>query len=89
MEENEVSEMWRDYHAMKQKKKRSNLAYSTKLLTDSGIEFVSHNMGIHLVITKQEKVIDFWPSTGLWWVRGNKKKSRGINQLIQFVRSDK
>ena len=84
---NEVSEMWRDYRDMKQKKKRSNLAYSTKLLTDSGLTFVSNNFGVHLVLEKNGQSIDFWPSTGLWWIRGTSNKRRGIQKLIQFMKA--
>ena len=87
-EVNEVSEMWRDYHEMKQQKKRSNLEHSTSQLADCGIPFVSHNGGIHLVVTKEARTIDYWPSTGLWWIRGTTHKRRGIQKLIQYMRSE-
>lgn len=82
---NEVSEMWRDYRDMKQKKKRSNLAHSTAQLSNAGLPFTSHNMGVHLVLMKGDQPIDFWPSTGLWWVRGSSNKRRGIEKLIKYM----
>lgn len=86
MSDNEVSEMWRAVREHKQKKKRSNLAYSTAQLTAAGLPFDSHNMGVHLVLMKGNQPIDFWPSTGLWWIRGSTNKRRGIQKLILFMK---
>lgn len=86
MSDNEVSEMWKAVREHKQKKKRSNLAYSTAQLTAAGLPFDSHNMGVHLVLMKGDQPIDFWPSTGLWWVRGSSNKRRGIQKLILFMK---
>jgi hypothetical protein len=83
---NEVSEMWRERREYKQKKKRSNLAHSTAQLTSAGLPFVSHNSGVHLVLMKGEQAVDFWPSTGLWWIRGTSNKRRGIQKLIQYLK---
>lgn len=82
----EMAELWADYKAHKQKKKRSNLAYSTGQLSAAGLPFTVHNGGIHLVLTKGAETIDFWPSTGLWWVRTNRNKRRGINKLIAYMK---
>jgi len=86
MSDNEVSEMWKAVREHKQKKKRSNLAYSTAQLTAAGLPFDSHNMGVHLVLMKGDQPIDFWPSTGLWWIRGSSNKRRGIQKLILFMK---
>jgi hypothetical protein len=40
---NEVSEMWRERREYTQKKKRSNLAASTAMLTVAGLSFQSNN----------------------------------------------
>jgi hypothetical protein len=85
MSDNEVSEMWRERREYQQKKKRSNLAHSTAQLTSAGLPYVSHNMGVHLVLMKGDQPIDFWPSTGLWWIRGTTNKRRGIQKLILFM----
>lgn len=82
---NDVSEMWRAVREQKQKKKRSNLAHSTAQLTAAGLPFASYNMGVHLVLMKGDQPIDFWPSTGLWWIRGSSNKRRGIQKLILFM----
>ena len=82
----DMAEGWAEWRQAKQEKKRSNLAASTKMLTDAGIAFTVHNNGIHLVLQKGADTIDFWPSTGLWLKRGNKTKSRGIKTLITFMK---
>lgn len=85
----EMSEVFADLRKAKQAKKRSNLAASTRMLQESGVNFESHNMGIHLVIKMNDKIIDFWPSTGLWWIRGTSNKRRGIEKLIRHVKLEK
>lgn len=83
----EMAEVWSDLREHSQRKKRSNLASSTALLNHNGIPFVSHNNGIHLVVTKGDKTIDYWPSTGLWWIRGTRNKRRGVKRLVSFMKS--
>jgi hypothetical protein len=82
----EVAEMWGDLRAMRQAKKRSNLAASTRMLLDNGLQFVTHNGGIHLTLTKGDQTIDYWPSTGLWWIRGTANKRRGIARLLTYMK---
>jgi hypothetical protein len=82
----DMGEGWAEWRQAKQEKKRSNMAYSTRQLREAGIEFTMHNSGIHLVLKKGENTIDFWPSTGLWWVRGAQKKCRGITRLITYMK---
>ena len=82
----EMAELWADFRAHKQEKKRSNLAYSTRQLEAAGIAFKVHNAGIHLVLTKGEQTIDFWPSTGLWWIRGTSNKRRGVQRLMAYMK---
>lgn len=82
-------EIWETYAALrqiKQEKKRSNLAYSTGQLVRAGIAFESHNNDIHLVVKKGDETIDYWPSTGLWWIRGSRNKRRGMDKLIRHMK---
>jgi hypothetical protein len=83
----EMGEVWAEFRAFKQEKRRSNLANSTKLLEAAGVAFTSHNEGIHLVIQKDAETIDYWPSTGLWWIRGTRNKRRGVQRLIAYMKS--
>lgn len=82
----DMAEVWADFRAYKQAKKRSNLAASTRLLEHNGIAFTVHNNGIHLVLAKGIEIIDFWPSSGLWWIRGTSNKRRGVKRLIAYMK---
>ena len=82
----DMAEVWADFRAYKQAKKRSNLAHSTRQLEAAGIAFKVHNGGIHLVLTKGDQTIDFWPSTGLWWIRGTSNKRRGVQRLMAYMK---
>ena len=75
---------WREH---KQAKRASNTVQSTQALVDAGIPFESHNAGAHIVIKAGAAVYDFWPSTGLWWLRPTKIKHRGVFRLIQTIRA--
>lgn len=81
-----MSDMGDDFKAMRlqsQKKRRRNNVSSTELLTRAGIEFVTYNLGEHLVVLE---IVDFWPSTGLWIFRESKKKGRGVFSLIKELK---
>lgn len=78
----DLGETFSGWRGMKQSKRRDNKCKSTTLLQENGINFESKNEGIHLII---ENKIDFWPSTGLWIVRGQSKKKRGVFRLLKYL----
>jgi hypothetical protein len=82
----DMAEGWAEFRAYKQAKKRSNLAASTSLLKHNNVPFVMHNGGIHLEIRLTAEVIDYWPSTGLWWIRSSRNKRRGVHKLINYLK---
>jgi hypothetical protein len=71
--------------AEKKKKKQSNLEFSTEFLTKKEINFESKNDGIHLIVTHNGKVVDFWPSTGKWKDRKKERYSRGVRKLVNYL----
>lgn len=79
-----MGEMFNEWREMKREKKRANQSSSTDLLRERGVEFESHNNGVHLVVRSAGKVIDFWPSTGKFIVRGG-KTGRGVFNLLRTV----
>jgi len=82
-----VGDMAEVFKGMKQHsktKKQSNLEYSTKLIKDAGFDVQVKNGGVHLIVCWNNKVVDFWPSTGKWIVWGG-KTSRGVKGLINFL----
>jgi len=65
-------------------KKQSNLDYSTALLLETKFSVSINNGGVHLVVANNGVIVDFWPSTGKWIIRGG-ITSRGVNGLIRFL----
>lgn len=83
---NEVNEAFRAYRESRKEKKAFNLRRSTEMLKYLQIQFITHNSGVHLVINHDNKIIDFYPSTGLWIDRFNKDmKRRGIKSLLSYI----
>lgn len=80
---------WRDVRpAMaqaSQERRANNRDTSAQQLQQAGIRFTTSNGGVHLVVTAGAKTIDFWPGTDLWIVRGDKKKWRGVRNLINHI----
>lgn len=61
-----------------------NRASSPAILLSHGITFVSKNAGVHLIVSHNGKVVDFWPGTGKWIGRGNGAAvGRGVFNLIR------
>jgi hypothetical protein len=64
---------------------------STQLLIDLGIDFTVHNNGLHLIIRCDRGIIDFWPSTGRWVLRGDggcNPKGRSVQTLLGYINRD-
>lgn len=83
-----MSEIGEDFAAIKkiqQEKRADNRAQSAEILSVAGVAFTSNNGGAHLIVTAGRSVIDFWPGTGLWIVRGKPAKKRGVRKLIQHI----
>jgi hypothetical protein len=77
-----------DFNALKkirQEKRASNRDDSAGMLTEAGIKYESKNLGAHLIVEAGGKKVDFWPGTGLWMVRGQPAKRRGVRELMKFV----
>ena len=82
-----MSDLAETFRLMKERnkaKKLSNLEYSTQLLIDKGIEFKSKNGGVHLIVSHNGIIADFWPSTGKFQIRG-KGYSRGVKNLLNQI----
>lgn len=83
-----MGDMGDDFRALRkwQKEKRqSNLLNSTEILKSYNINFEEKNGGVHLIIRHNDKTLDFYPSTGLWWDRENKRQKRGVFPLLRYL----
>jgi hypothetical protein len=56
---------------------------ATKILSSRNVPHVVKNEGAHLIVCDRW---DFWPGTGLFIDRKNKKKGRGIFNLLKVIR---
>lgn len=87
----DMGEYWREIKpAMLERSKQkraANREASAVVLTTQGISYTTHNNGAHLVISAGGSVYDFWPGTGRWQLRGSKKHSRGVMQLVRRIKA--
>ncbi|MDW6094020.1 hypothetical protein SBX64_15890 [Vibrio rhizosphaerae] len=67
-------------------KKRENQKSSATMLDSNGIKYESKNGGNHLIVHGLSIVADFWPSTGKFIIRGDKRHFRGVRLLIKIAR---
>lgn len=80
----EMGELFDEWREAKREKKLDNRASSTEILRQRGIAFTSNSGGIHLVVTGNNKTIDFWPSTGKYIMR-NGSAGRGVFNMIRLI----
>lgn len=84
----ETSEAFKALGQFGQYKRARNRASSPEILEDAGIAYESRNDGAHLVVrSSRGYVVDFWPGTGLWIVRGEQRRGRGVHGLLAFFLS--
>lgn len=77
-----------DFDAMREasKEKRArNRRMSAEMLRRYDVWFQSKNAGAHLIVRHGCMVVDFWPGTGLWIVRGAGIRSRGVRKLLRHL----
>lgn len=73
-------------HAEEKKDKRaSNREKSSAILAAKGICYKANNNGAHLVVTHGDMTVDFWPGTGKYIRRADKKAGRGVFNLLALL----
>lgn len=84
-----MGDMGDDFRALRKyrkEKRQSNLLNSTEILKSHNINFEEKNGGVHLIIRHNNKTLDFFPSTGLWWDRDNRyRQQRGVFPLLRYI----
>jgi hypothetical protein len=66
-------------------KRHDNMRSSVKLLRARQVPFTIHNNGYHLIIKAGEKVIDFYPTTGLYRDRAESQSHRGVFNPLKHL----
>jgi len=88
-DDDDIGETFKELRQASQGKREHNRRYSTKLLSARRVKFKIANKGYHLIIEElTDSLIDFWPSTGLWKVRGDTKSGRGIKSLLEYLNNN-
>jgi len=82
----DMGEVFNEMRQATQERRAKNTRSSTELLEASKVQFMARNGGSHLIVKAGKRVVDFWPSTGLWIVRGEKAKHGGVMRLIEYAR---
>jgi len=49
--------------------------------------FKQFNQDLHIVIYDANgmELVNFWPTTGVWWAASNRKRGRSLESLISFI----
>jgi hypothetical protein len=81
-DDDSMGDFWRDVKSARQQKRADNRASSAELLKAAGIDFEEKNGGAHLIVKAVGRVVDFWPGTGRWIVRGSSRAHYGVKRLI-------
>lgn len=82
----EMVEIMRSMKKDSQERRANNRASSTDLLRADGVEFEERNAGAHLIVPAGRDIVDFWPGTGLWIVRGSPVQHRGVHHLLRYIK---
>lgn len=82
-------EMFRQRSIERRAKRASNRKMSHDMLVVAQIKFEVRNEGSHLVVFGKSCIIDFWPGTGLWIVRQQTPRRRGIRSLLDHLAKEK
>lgn len=81
----EVGELYKALRAHSRQKRASNRERGRLRLKALGIEYEERNYEAHLIVyPKCDAIIDYWPGTGKFKVRGS-KQGRGIRQLLKVI----
>lgn len=84
----EIGELFSGLKAHSQAKRAANRAasYDMLVLAVPGVEVECKNDGAHLIVRVPPNIIDFWPGTGLWIVRGQSQRRRGVYPLLDYIK---
>jgi len=84
----DIGEVYRAMHEDRKAKRKDNTAKSSRIIRRvmenyADLTMVPKNNGVHLILSRGEKTIDFWPSTGKFLVRGELRYRRGVFKVLK------
>jgi len=78
-------EDWKLYSQIGKNKRTNNRVTSANILKENNISFDVHNNGAHLIVRHEGFIVDFWPGTGKYIVRGSNTYKRGVYRLLKDI----
>lgn len=66
-------------------RRENNRASGKRILIEAGAAVTDNSGGVHLVAKFGTTVVDFWPGTGRFRVRGSDVDGRGVFSLLKRV----
>jgi len=89
-----MGEFFNDQKAAKKERKesyqKSQMPGDIAWLKSFGFPIEEHNGGGHFVVKvkteRGERVVDFWPPTGLWKLREGRAEGRFVRNLVRYFR---
>jgi hypothetical protein len=83
----ELGDTYKEHRELSKTKREANRKFSPRLLDEMGVKYTTKNNGAHLIVWRPDaEAIDFWPGTGKWIERPNKKSGRGVRSLLAFIK---
>ena len=83
----DVGEAWKDTKDIRKtyslQKRVRNYKYAINIFETNNISYLLNNNGYHLIVNHNDMVIDYWPTTGKFSIRGSGIYHRGINNLMK------
>ena len=70
-------------------RKKENKEHNTKILKGAGINFVSKNYGLHLIMQTRKDTYEFWPSKGKYLRRSDGEYFEDVYNLIKEIENEK
>lgn len=81
----DLAQLYTSWKDEKKLRKQANLERNKGLLVKYGVKFEEKNNGLHLILTTNQGMIDFWPSTGKWVHRDSIVTRSGVYRLLGFI----
>lgn len=82
----EMAEIFAGLAQSSRTKRANNRVSSAEVLKSNGVSFESNNHGVHLIVTHNDRVADFWPGTGKWKLRDSKDYHCGVFNLLKALK---
>lgn len=82
----EMGEVWREVRAARKEENRKRWDDALLALDAAGLSYCTPTAGC-ITVSQNPDVVDFWPSSGKWRLRGATRNLHGLNELVHWFKS--